>query len=153
MTIDDSTIDERIQDTLHCSARAQRKIKGLATSPYVPLPVLRPPLNFHLFLETAPIPLASFLRPRIYADAWFSLFRTFDPSLTFLSLSLSFYPFTLCIQLLSCSRRFFGPVHSDVCTHRGTTLPRVTNPRFFRPFFRPEISSFWGAARVARVAH
>lgn len=40
----------------------------------------------------------------------------------------------------------FSRFSSAVCTLRGTTLARVTNPRFFRSFFLPEISSFWGVA-------
>lgn len=69
----------------------------------------------------------------------FPFFPTFDSSLDNPS-SLSLSP--------SLSRSF-SRFSSAVCTLRGTTLARVTNPRFFRSFFPTRNIQFLGCSVCA----
>lgn len=92
-------------------------------------------LFFFFFQKTVPHILVSSKPSPIHADAWF---------FPFFQLSI----LRSIIHPLSLSRSF-SRFSSAVCTLRGTTLARVTNPRFFRSFFPTRNIQFLGCSVCA----
>ena len=94
---------------------------------------------FFFFQKTVPHILVFSKPSPIHADAWF--FPFFQLSI----LRSIIHPLSLSPSL----SRSFSRFSSAVCTLRGTTLARVTNPRFFRSFFPTRNIQFLGCSVCA----